>query len=63
MVHREKSGLGQLDYLFGVMVPDCWNWKLITFALHSRCEVSEVQFSCNVKSSNLRLSVRHNFVE
>jgi hypothetical protein len=59
----EKRGLGQLDYLLGVMVPGCWNWKTTMCALHSRWEVSQVQFSYKVNLSNLMHSLRYKLGE
>lgn len=59
----EKEGLSQVDYLFGVEIPETYNWKVRTFALHSRCEVARIRFSYNVDMSILTFSATHRVVQ
>lgn len=59
--HVVKRGLGQLDYLFGITLPNLYNWKIRTFGLGSQCAITEMTFTFNLKKHSLKVVSRHKF--
>jgi hypothetical protein len=60
-VKIEKNALWRMDYWFGVGIPDLYNWKSKSFALHSRSEVTEIQLWYTFENCKLAVASSFNY--